>query len=99
MPVIGGILILIIGIAYLGLGGLIAAAGGSVLWLDIEDSGFVVACGVIVLLLGVLVLLGGIFAMQRRHFALALVAGILALPTLLGIIGLILIIVSKDEFR
>ncbi|MEW5748665.1 MAG: zinc ribbon domain-containing protein [Candidatus Thermoplasmatota archaeon] len=99
MPVIGGILILIVGIAYLGIGGLIAAAGGSVLWMDMEGSEFAVACGAIVLLLGVLVLLGGIFAIQRRHFGLALVAGIFALPSVLGIIGLILIIVSREEFR
>lgn len=99
MPVIGGILILIVGIIYLGAGGLIAAAGGSVIWLDVEGSEFAVACGVIVLLLGVLVLMGGIFAIQRRHFGLALVAGILALPSVLGIIGLILVIVARDEFR
>lgn len=99
MPVIGGILILIVGIAYLGIGGLIAAASGTVLWMDVEGSEFAVACGAIVLLFGVLVLLGGIFAIQRRHFGLALVGGIIALPSVLGIIGLILIIVSKDEFR
>jgi hypothetical protein len=49
--------------------------------------------------LGLIVLLGGIFAIQRKHFGFALVAGIMAIPSLLGIIGLILVIVSKDEFR
>jgi len=42
--------------------------------------------------------LGGIFALQRKYFALALIGGIFVVPTILGLIGLILIAVSKDEF-
>jgi hypothetical protein len=99
MPLIGGILILLVGIGYLALGGVIAAAGSSVLWMDFEGSEFAVVCGVVVLLIGVMVLLGGIFALQRRHFGLALLGAIFALPSILGIIGLILIVVSKDEFK
>jgi hypothetical protein len=99
MPVIGGILVLIVGLIYLGGGGVIAAAGGSVWWIDVGASGVAIACGVIVLLIGIMVLLGGIFAIQRKHFGLALVASILAFPSILGIIGFILILVSRDEFR
>jgi hypothetical protein len=100
MPVIGGILILIASLGYIGMGALIAAAGGST-WamLDLEESGIAVACGAILVVLGVIVLLGSIFAIQRKHFGLALVAGILVIPSILGLIGLILVVVSRDEFR
>ena len=56
-------------------------------------------CGIIMVILGLITVLGGVFGVLRKHFGLALVAGILAIPSLLGIIGLILVIVSKDEFR
>ena len=99
MPVIGGILIILASLLYLGLGGLIAAGSSVALVPSAGTSAWGVACGVIVLLLGILCILGGIFALQRKHFGLALVAGILTLPSILGLIGLILVIVSKDEFH
>ena len=99
MPLIGGILIIIVSLGYLIAGAVLAVAGGSALWMDFDDTGFAVACGAVVLLLGVIVLLGGVFAVQRKHFGLAVVAGIMAIPSLLGIIGLILVMVSKEEFR
>lgn len=99
MPVIGGILIILVSLGYLIGGAFIAAAGGSMFWFDVEATGAAVACGAIMLVLGLIVLLGGVFAIQRKNFGFALVGGILAIPSVLGIIGLILIIVSKDEFR
>jgi len=93
MPVIGGVLILLPSLGYLAGGGLIAA-GSSVALLP---GG--VFCGIVLLLIGILCLLGGIFAIQRKNFGLALVAGILVIPSILGLIGLILVIVSKDEFH
>lgn len=99
MPVIGGILVIIVSLGYLVMGGLMAALGGAGFWIDVGAGGLGVACGVIILVLGLIVLLGGIFAVQRKNFGFALVAGILAIPSILGIIGLILIIVSRDEFR
>ncbi len=99
MPVIGGILILLVSLGYLAGGAFVAVAGGSFFWFDMGVSGLAVVCGMVLLVLGLIVLLGGIFAIQRKHFGLALVAGIMAIPSLLGIIGLILVIVSKDEFR
>jgi len=98
MPLIGGILVLLVGLGYLGIGAFLAVASGSTFWFDVDIAGAGVACGAIVAVLGVIVLLGGIFAIQRKHFGLALVGAILALPSLLGIIGLVLIVVSKDEF-
>lgn len=93
MPVAGGVLVLIGGILYLGAGG-VAMAGSSFVGL----AGGVL-CGAVVLVLGVLGILGGIFAMQRKSFAIALIGGIFTVPTILGLIGLILIAVSKDEFK
>jgi hypothetical protein len=93
MPVVGGVLILIVGIGYLAFGG-VAIAGSSFL----AFAGGVL-CGTVVLVLGIIAILGGIFAIQRKSFAIALIGGIFTVPTILGLIGLILIAVSKDEFR
>lgn len=99
MPLIGGILLIIVSLGYLLMGAGMALAGGSLFWFDEVASGAAVACGAILLVLGLIVILGGIFAIQRKSFGFALVGGILAIPSVLGIIALILIIVSKDEFR
>ncbi len=53
---------------------------------------------IVTIALGALAILGGIFAIQRTHFAIALVGGILSVPSIIGLIGLILVVVSKDEF-
>jgi len=42
--------------------------------------------------------LGGVFAIQREHFTLALMGGIFSIPSIIGIVGLILVVMSKDEF-
>jgi hypothetical protein len=99
MPVIGGVLILLASLGYLVVGGIFAAGSTVLLDASLGTSAAGVACGIVVLLLGILCLLGGIFAIQRKHFGLALVAGILVIPSILGLIGLILVIVSKDEFH
>ena len=96
MPVIGGVLVLIVGIFYLIAGGVIAAGSSFLMGFG---GGFGVACGAIILVLGIVALLGGIFAIQRKNFALALIGGIFTVPSILGLVGLILIAVSKDEFK
>lgn len=87
---------LLVGIGYL-IGGSVIAAGSS--FFIAFGGGLGVACGVIVLILGVLAILGGIFAIQRKSFALALIGAIFTIPSILGLIGLILIAVSRDEFN
>jgi hypothetical protein len=64
-------------------------------------SGILAACGAIMLLLGLIGLLGGIFAIQRKHFGIAVLGGVLALPGwfIPALVGLILVAVSKDEFE
>jgi hypothetical protein len=93
MPTAAGILIILGALIYLAVGGLVVV-GSSVALI-----GEGVACGAIVLVLGVVSILGGIFALERKMFALALIAGILTIPTILGLIGMILVAVSRKEFH
>jgi hypothetical protein len=53
-----------------------------------------------VAILGVLAIVGGVYSLQRRKWGLALVGSIAALliSHVLGIIAIILIALSKDEF-
>ena len=96
MPLVGGILIILASLGYFGAGGVLA--GGSALVWDF-GGGVGVACGVVLIILGIISLLGGIFAIQRKNFAIALIGGIFVVPSILGLIGLILVAVSKDEFN
>ena len=59
------------------------------------------ACGAILIVVAIIALLGGIFAVQRKNFGFAVVGGILSLGGwfIPGLIGLILVAISKDEFR
>lgn len=99
MPVAGGVLILIGSLVYFLIGGLMAASGAALLGWTLGGSGVIVGCGIVVLLLGVIALLGGIFAIQKKHFGIAIIGGVLVIPSILGLIGLILVAVSKDSFE
>ncbi len=65
------------------------------------------ACGVLVLVFGVFLLLGGIFALKRDHWSISIMGAILGsfsigplfLGSLLSLIALILILLSRDEFK
>ena len=96
MPLIGGILIIIASLGYFGIGALIA--GGSAFAIDV-GGGWGIMCGAVLIILGIIALLGGVFALQRKNFALALIGGIFVVPSILGLIGLILVAASKDEFK
>jgi hypothetical protein len=95
MPTIGGILIILASLVYL-VGGGIVTAGSS--FFITMGGGAGVICGVGLLVLGIISFLGGIFAIQRKNFAIALIGGIFVVITVIGLIGLILVAVSKDEF-
>jgi hypothetical protein len=104
MPVIGGILIIIAGLIEIGMGGVLIAGGTASSWLPLvggEIAGILAVCGAILLILGIIALLGGIFAVQRKNFGIAVLGGILGLVAwfIPALIGLILIAVSKDEFK
>ncbi|KYK29735.1 MAG: hypothetical protein AYK23_04970 [Candidatus Proteinoplasmatales archaeon SG8-5] len=63
-------------------------------------------CGVIFIIFSILALLGGIMAITRKSWGFAVVGAIFGLLTIgpyglgfvLGLVALILIIISKDEF-
>ncbi|MFQ6106300.1 MAG: hypothetical protein ACE5QF_01745 [Thermoplasmata archaeon] len=103
-PVIGGILIIIGALAGI-IGGAMMIWAGS-LFLPIPTVGFDLGgifaiCGIIWILLSLIGILGGVFAMQRKHFGLAIVGGIFSLLFgffIFGLIGLILVAISKNEF-
>ncbi|MEE9224307.1 MAG: hypothetical protein V3U51_06130 [Thermoplasmata archaeon] len=100
-PVIGGLLILLGSLAYLFMGVMYITAGEiSVVMPGMEGfvSDILMICGIIALLLGIISLLGGILSMMRKAWGLGLLAGILTIPTLLGLIGLILVAISRDEY-
>lgn len=101
MPTIGGILIIIGAVLELVVGGALAAGGTALMGITLGASGFITVCGVILVIMAIIALLGGIFALQRKNFGFAVVGGIMALPGwfIPALIGLILVAVSKDEFR
>lgn len=101
MPLIGGILIIIGAIIELAAGAALAAGGTAFLGMSLGTSSIFVVCGAVLVLVAIIALLGGIFAVQRKNFGFAVVGGILSLggAFILGLIGLILVVVSKDEFR
>jgi len=98
MPVLGGVFILIVAVAYIIIGAWMAIGGEAFLGITLGASIVLTVCGAILILLGIIALLGGIFAVQRKHFALALLGGVLVIPSILGLVGLILVAVSHDEF-
>jgi hypothetical protein len=98
LPIAGGILLVLGAIAYLYLGAIMVSGGTTWSSLTGGVSDILTACGAIVLIFGIIALLGGIFAIMRKYWALALIGGILAIPTVLGLIGMILIAVSHKDF-
>jgi uncharacterized BrkB/YihY/UPF0761 family membrane protein len=106
LPVIGGILNIISGILGL-IGGLMLIVIGPPLISYVPKLtiptrfGIVLTVmGVFFLVCGVIAIYGGICAIEREKFVWALIGGIFALLLVLflGLPGLILIILAKDEF-
>ena len=117
MSLIGGILILIAGIMGLVLGGILIAAASDVDALGdwgvniggVTDviSDILTVCGIIFIVLGLIAVIGGFFGVQRKHWGLVILGGVLGLfcfgPWMLGsifaLVGLILVAVSKKDFN
>ncbi len=107
-PVIGGILIIIGALVGIVFGIWIAAIGGTLETLMPVTvpgadalAGIIMICGIVFLVFGIIGLLGGIFAIKRTHFGLAILGGIFSLLAgfiIFGLIGLILVAISKKEF-
>jgi hypothetical protein len=98
MPIAGGILILLSSLGYIWMGAALATGGAALFDVTFGMSGVLELCGAIVLILGIIALLGGVFAIMRRYWGLALLGGILVIPTILGLVGMILVAVSHKDF-
>ena len=100
-PVIGGVLIILGALVELYVGYILAWTGEAFSGITFGVSDFLTVCGAIVLLLGIVALLGGVLAIMRKHYGLAVLGGVLAIPggVIPGLVGLILVAMSHDEFK
>lgn len=113
-PVAGGVLVIIAGILALANGAFYLAFTSSNLTgislppeITLEDIESILRiCGVVEVIFGIVAILGGIFAVQRKHFGLAILGSVMGmlgfgftLGGLLGLIGLILVAISRKEFE
>jgi len=98
LPIAGGVLIIIASLMYFAIGGIIAAGSTLALFGTLGASSIGILCGVVIIVLGIVALLGCAFAVMRKHFGLAVLGGVLVIPSILGLIGLILVAVSHDSF-
>ncbi|MEA2033797.1 MAG: hypothetical protein U9N41_09480 [Euryarchaeota archaeon] len=103
LPVIGGVFNVVSGVSGL-IGGiilLIISYLGEELDVDPTGITFLVVLGIVLPIFGAIAIYGGICAVRREKFERAIVGAIFALLSffILGIIGLILIIVARDEFK
>jgi len=104
-PTIGGILLILAGVAALGQGALYLFTQSLANQLDVPGVS-IGCCGAYDVLLGLGALLGGVVALDRRNFVLVVLGSIAAIASLallfvgpiLGIIALILFAAGKDEF-
>ncbi|UCE90942.1 MAG: hypothetical protein JSV90_05825 [Methanobacteriota archaeon] len=115
VPVIGGVLIILAGLMGLAMGGILVAIdvddldtyGVDVTGVTDVVEDILTACGVIAIIVSLIVLLGGFFGVTRKHWGIVIVGGVLGLfvigPFFLGsvlsLIGLILVAVSRKEFE
>jgi hypothetical protein len=105
MRVVGGVLIMISAIAGF-IGGIAVIVGSSVLWGLDEVPGFAsgvaTGCGAVMIIFAIIALFGAIAAIKGTSWGLAILGGIFAIPIgyfIIGLIGLILVAISKDEFQ
>jgi hypothetical protein len=111
-PLVAGILLIIVAIEAFAYGGILASGAEIVgAMSDVpgaeEVSTLLLICGIIFIVFGILAIVGGISSITRKSWALALIGSILGLFTIgfyftgsiLSIISLILIAISKNEFQ
>ncbi|UCH89943.1 MAG: hypothetical protein JSV49_04670 [Thermoplasmata archaeon] len=105
LPLVAGIILIIGAFAAIGEGAVLLIFGA-----EMEAAyGFgelFLLCGIIELVFGLIALVGGAFAVQRKMWALALTGaifglisiGFLFIGSICGLIALIMIAISKDDF-
>ena len=104
--VIGGVFLLISAICGLFEAGVLLVGSGAMALLNDMMGGALTICGAVLAIIAIITLLGAIMAIMGKMWGLALVGGIFGLLTIgpiflgsiFGLIGLILIAMSKDEF-
>ncbi len=106
IPIIAGVMNITIGsINLLGVSGVgiaIAVIWSDQYWIDWTALTVLWIVLVVLLIFGLPSLIGGIYAIQRKNWAIALIGSIASFITwswgIIGLIPLILVILSKDEF-
>jgi len=108
LPVAGGALLLVAGLLGLIMWGWFMTIGSmfiGVPGIPADVGGIFAICGGIGILFSIFPLIGGIFAIQRKMWGLAVAGGILGifslgffLGSILSLVGLILVAVSRREF-
>jgi predicted nucleic acid-binding Zn ribbon protein len=98
MPIAGGILIILPAMVYLWMGAVLATGGEALVDVTFGASNILTICGAVLIILGIIAILGGIFAIMRKYWGLALLGGIFVIPTILGLVGMILVAVSHKDF-
>jgi len=102
LSVVGGVLVIIAGLTELASGALMISGGSFIGGIDLGTGvgDILTICGVIWVILGIVALLGGIFAVQRKHFGIAILGAILGLGGyfIFALIGIILIAVGREDF-
>jgi len=107
---IAGVLIIVSGILALVMGAYLAA-DPSALLSTFEDMGLeisrdvAVAAGGLSFIFGIIAIIGGAMALKRKHWGVAVAGGVLAflgsgaiIGSIIGLIGLILVIMARREF-
>jgi putative membrane protein len=106
IPIIAGVMNIIIGsinlLGVIGVGIAIAVIWSDQYWVDWTALTVLWIVLVVLLIFGLPSLIGGIYAIQRKNWAIALIGSIASLITwfwgLIGLVPIILVILSKDEF-
>ena len=113
LSIVGGAMLVVAGLLGLGIGAILLTidfseldAYGISVGVDMLED-LLRTCGIIMVILGLITVLGGVFGVLRKHFGLAVLGGVIglllvatpyALGSILSLIGLVLVIVSKKDF-
>ena len=102
---IGGVMALLAGVLALGQG-LLYIVVGQAISSYAPSSGYLCLCGGLDALFGIVSIGAGVFALQRKHFGLAVVGAVfgmlglgLIIGFVLGLIAVIFIAICREEFR
>jgi putative membrane protein len=104
LPVIAGVMNIIIGsinfLGVIGVGIAIAVVWSNRYWVDWTALTVLWIVFAVLLVFSLPSIVGGVYAMQRKNWAIALIGSIASFLTwfIIGLIPLILVILSKNEF-